>query len=255
MGDIDGGWAWIVLVGCTVMTTIMAGTDKCFGLIYLEMLEVFDDKAATTAWVTALAITIRSMLGPVVSVLCSRFGCRAVAIAGGLITSTGMILSAFRFSLAYMFFTFGICTGVGTALLQTAIYINIAQHFKKKVTLALCINSGGGGIGAMIAPLVFILFLDKYGFSGTMLLFGGIMAHLIPAGALSRSQTKTNVLRDDIIADASVTVEGESDDDDDAEKIDASVKSLFDQTISPPTQQSTSIDNSTASAIYVRVER
>lgn len=51
-------------------------------------------------------------VGPVASVLCSRYGCRVVTIMGALIGACGLILSIFCTSIYLMYITFGLITGI-----------------------------------------------------------------------------------------------------------------------------------------------
>lgn len=52
-----------------------------------------------------------SFSGPLVSVLCARFGCRLISVLGAFMSGMGMILSVFAPSVEYLFFSFGLFTG------------------------------------------------------------------------------------------------------------------------------------------------
>jgi MCP family monocarboxylic acid transporter-like MFS transporter 13/MCP family monocarboxylic acid transporter-like MFS transporter 12 len=59
----DGGWGWFSVVGCALMHTFLIGTERMFGLIYLELIDKFNQSAAMTAWVGSLTTALRMGLG------------------------------------------------------------------------------------------------------------------------------------------------------------------------------------------------
>ena len=52
-----------------------------------------------------------SLTGPVASIVCHRWSHRTSTILGGIITSTGLFLSAFSTSVNYLIVTFGVISG------------------------------------------------------------------------------------------------------------------------------------------------
>lgn len=54
---------------------------------------------------------VRSSLGPVVAAFCNRFGCRRVAIAGGITAFLGFFLCSFSPNLDVMIFLYGFVGG------------------------------------------------------------------------------------------------------------------------------------------------
>ena len=51
------------------------------------------------------------VLGPIVSALANKFGCRVVAIAGSLITATAFIISSFAKSVDVLLAAYGVFGG------------------------------------------------------------------------------------------------------------------------------------------------
>ena len=50
--------------------------------------------------------------GPLVALLCNKFGLRAVTITGGVVSFVGMVMSSFPPSLSFLAFSYGIVTGM-----------------------------------------------------------------------------------------------------------------------------------------------
>ena len=52
--------------------------------------------------------------GPIASSFTNRYGCRAVTIAGAVLASIGLAVSAAANNISLLYFTIGVCTGIGT---------------------------------------------------------------------------------------------------------------------------------------------
>ncbi len=65
----DGGWGWMVVLGCAVMHFAVGGYSRSFGVIFIKLQEKFDSSAALTAWVGGLCTACRFMAGTYISYL------------------------------------------------------------------------------------------------------------------------------------------------------------------------------------------
>ena len=76
--DIDRGWAWVVM-GATYLGQMMFATSYFMvGVVYVELLEHYQDDEVKTSLVGTLNMAIYALLGELVSVcLRAPFYCRA----------------------------------------------------------------------------------------------------------------------------------------------------------------------------------
>ena len=51
MAAMDGGWGWMVVLGCTIMHVMLGGWTRSYGIFYVKIRERFESSAAITAWV------------------------------------------------------------------------------------------------------------------------------------------------------------------------------------------------------------
>lgn len=123
----DGGYGWVVVVGCMLGHVLVVGTARGFGIFYVALIEKFQMSAAATSLVPSLFNCLRMVLGelcipltpfqyvcspgPLVSWLCDRFTVRKVVIFGGLMYSVGCVASAFATSLFFLTISFGVIAG------------------------------------------------------------------------------------------------------------------------------------------------
>ncbi|ESP01427.1 hypothetical protein LOTGIDRAFT_111770 [Lottia gigantea] len=182
----DGGYGWVIVLASFLISLICDGCAFSFGVLYTELLDYFGDSKSKTAWVGSLFMSIPMILGPLGSALSSKYGCRAVTIAGGLVSATGFVLSSFATSINMLCVTFGLIAGSGMSVCYVTSMIMVAYYFKKKRALTTGLAVCGSGIGTFIfAPLTEYL-IQEYGWRGTLLILGGIVLNLSISGALFR---------------------------------------------------------------------
>ncbi|XP_013406562.2 monocarboxylate transporter 14-like [Lingula anatina] len=185
----DGGWGWMCVLGFFTVNILGAGMDRTFGVIYLILIDMFGSSAKLTGGILSVFSTCRYCLGPVSSSLANIFTARKVVICGGLLSSLGLILSAFPPHIYYLFFTFGIVAGIGAAFGATPSAVIVGQYFHKKRALANSIASMGAGIGSLVLPPFLTYLVYHYDYSGQMLIMGAIMLNQVVGGALFRPLT------------------------------------------------------------------
>ena len=59
----DGGWGWLVVVGCMVGHVLIVGSSRAFGIFYVALIEKFESSSSAAAWVPSLFNSLRMVLG------------------------------------------------------------------------------------------------------------------------------------------------------------------------------------------------
>ena len=55
----DGGWGWMVVLGCTYMHFLVGGFNRSYGVLFIQLQHRFHSSAAITAWVGGMATALR----------------------------------------------------------------------------------------------------------------------------------------------------------------------------------------------------
>ena len=55
----DGGWGWMVVLGCTFMHFLVGGFNRSYGVLFIQLQHRFHSSAAITAWVGGMATALR----------------------------------------------------------------------------------------------------------------------------------------------------------------------------------------------------
>lgn len=110
----DGGYAWVVIGACAVLTWWFVGTTYCWGVLQAAMLEDGLSTPATLCFLGSLPVSLISVLAIVNSRVIRVLGTRWASIMGVLIMGVSEILSSFAVkSLAGLFVTGGALLGIG----------------------------------------------------------------------------------------------------------------------------------------------
>ncbi|XP_048256718.1 monocarboxylate transporter 12-like [Haliotis rufescens] len=197
---LDGGWGWVVLVGCFTINFISDGCAYSFGVLYTELLDYFQESKSKTSWVGSLFFSVPLLCGPVSSVITSRVGCRTATIVGGLIAATGFLSSSFVQSVEALYFTYGIVAGFGMSLPYLTSILIISQYFKKRLAFATGVAECGAGVGTIAFAPVTVALFSAFSWRGTMYIMAGIALNIVVCGALFRpinvKKTTVNVNKD-----------------------------------------------------------
>uniref|UniRef100_H2ZU91 Solute carrier family 16 member 12 n=1 Tax=Latimeria chalumnae TaxID=7897 RepID=H2ZU91_LATCH len=128
-------------------------------------------------------------LAPLGSFLGNHLSCRVAVILGGMLASTGLILSSFATSLEYLYLTLGVLTGLGFALSYTPTIAMVGKYFTQRKAVAYGIAMSGSGIGTFFLAPVVQLLIEHFSWRGALLILGGFVANLCVCGALLRPIT------------------------------------------------------------------
>ncbi|XP_064224403.1 monocarboxylate transporter 3 isoform X1 [Aotus nancymaae] len=185
-GPPDGGWGWVVLGACFVVTGFAYGFPKAVSVFFRALMRDFGAGYSDTAWVSSIMLAMLYGTGPVSSILVTRFGCRPVMLVGGLLASAGMILASFATRLLELYLTAGVLTGLGLALNFQPSLIMLGLYFERRRPLANGLAAAGSPVFlSALSPLGQQL-LEHFGWRGGFLLLGGLLLHCCACGAVMR---------------------------------------------------------------------
>lgn len=187
---VDRGWAWMVLLGSFAISTINVGTEKSFGIFFIEFLRQFKGKVFMTAmintvWNVVFSITSASVL----LIGFKRVSIRMSVFLGITLCTLGYGISCFATGLEYLLVSQSILVGMGAAFNIPPIYILIGEYFDKKKGIANAVFVSGNSLGGVIMPPLYRYVFDEYGLRGGLLITAGITFNSLVAAALLRPTT------------------------------------------------------------------
>ncbi|XP_048764663.1 monocarboxylate transporter 12-like [Ostrea edulis] len=182
----DGGYGWVIVLSAFFVMVISDGFTLSFGVLFTELSKVFKESKGVTSIIAALFYGIPLVCGPISSAIVTKLGCRKAQIIGGLITSAGILASAFVDSIGLICFTFGFVAGFGLSIGYVNSLVIVAYYFEKKRSLATGLSVCGSGIGTFVfAPFLEFL-IEEYGWRGSFIILSAVTLNLVVCGALMR---------------------------------------------------------------------
>ncbi|GBL89478.1 Monocarboxylate transporter 12 [Araneus ventricosus] len=182
----DGGFGWVIVAASFLCNLIVDGIAYTFGIFFTEFVRFYDVPKGKVAWVGSLLSGFYLSVGPVVSALTNRFGCRAVTISGSIFSCISFILSTMAPSIDILMITYGVMGGIGFGLVFLPAVVSVGYYFSTKRALATGIAVCGSGMGAFIFAPFCQKLLEIYEWQGAMLILAGLCLNCAVFGALMR---------------------------------------------------------------------
>ncbi|XP_053116846.1 monocarboxylate transporter 13-like [Hemicordylus capensis] len=182
----DGGWGWMVVLAAFLQTALVFGVIRSWGVFFVEFVAYFGGSSSAVSWVLSLGVTVLQFASPVGSALSGRFGARPVVMVGGLLSGLGLLLASFSASLAHLYLSVGLLTGLGWALVFTPSMAAVSHYFEKRRTLATGLAVSGAGVSSLVFSPLFQYLVDLYGWRGALRMVAGLSLNLVVSGALLR---------------------------------------------------------------------
>lgn len=126
------------------------------------------------------------ILGPISSSFVNRFGCRWVTIAGAILSSICLFISAFAPNILFLMVTIGVGVGFGFGLIYLPAIVSVTMYFEKYRSLATGIAVCGSGFGTVIFSPLIDFFINEFGWRGTMVILSAIVLNCIVFGVMFR---------------------------------------------------------------------
>ncbi|KAF3704096.1 Monocarboxylate transporter 6 [Channa argus] len=182
----DGGWGWMVLVSTIIVLALTLAFPSCIGIYYTDLQNEFHASNSETSWVPSIMTSVLHAGGPFCSVLVERLGCRATVIFGGVLSGLGMVASSFTQSIAELYVTAGVITGLGFCFsFQPAVAI-LGHYFVRRRVFANAMSSTGTALGLCILPILGNYLHIEFGWRGSFLILGAVLFNCCVCGAVMR---------------------------------------------------------------------
>ena len=192
----DGGWGWIVLAGSFVSFFIADGWSYSFGVLFPSIVEYFEESRGTTALVGTLLYAIPMIISPFACALVTTYGCRPVAVCGGMLTGLSLAGACLATSVSVLCVIVGVLSSVGLALVYISSLFVVTIYFDRRRGLATGLAVTGSGVGALVFPPLIEWLNELYAWRGCMLIAGGICLHIAAAGMFYRPLSVLKPVRD-----------------------------------------------------------
>lgn len=182
----DGGWGWVIMFASLLCNVIVDGICLSYGSIKQVFEDYFGASSTASALVGSLLAGCYLMMGPFVSTLANKYGCRKVTIAGSLFAASAFFISSFSNNIQMLIVTYGILGGIGFGLIYLPSIVIIGYWFEKKRAFATGVAVCGTGLGTFLFPPIIEYLLQRYNWQGSTLIISALILNCAVCGALFR---------------------------------------------------------------------
>ena len=175
-------YGYIVAAAAFLILTIAWGANRCFAVFLQPMLQELGWTRADLSGAYTLTMIVMGLTGILTGKMIDRFGPSVVSMSCGLLLGLGYTLCALVQVKWHLYLFYGLIAGMGLSVSAPLLSL-VARWFVKKRALMTSIIIAGPGLGNMIMPLVFSMFIGAYGWRFSYLLLGGIALLCILFGA------------------------------------------------------------------------
>ncbi|XP_076457556.1 monocarboxylate transporter 5-like [Babylonia areolata] len=199
----DGGWGWVIVFASLFCNFIVDGVGYSFGVFLLVFADFFQESdLGKVSLVGSLLCGLYNIIGPVVSGLINKFGCRPVAVAGSVVAALAFLLSTIAPSVDILILTYGVMGGFGLGMIYLPAIVSVGYYFERKRALATGIAVCGSGIGTIVfAPLSQYL-LEELDWKNALYVISGITLNGAVCGMLMRPLKPGHTSTDDLAKDS-----------------------------------------------------
>lgn len=147
-------YAWVVVWACFGSLAVIFGVAYSFAAFFESFAREFDAQRADVSLVFGLCGLIYFVLGVGGGMLADRFGPRVTCVSGMVLIATGLLGTSLSGSMGAVVLSYGVCIGLGIALVYTPAIGCVQPWFTRRRGLASGIASAGIGAGTLVVPLV-----------------------------------------------------------------------------------------------------
>lgn len=171
----DGGFGWAVAVTSFLVTFLVTGFSKSFGIMRSAIVEEFPSSTNLEAnWITGVIGCVSLMMSPLTGMCMASFGPGILVAVGYVLCSIGLGISYFANSAVHLIACLGILMGIGSSFVITSAVGCTAKYFTTRKPAAMTIALSGGCIGAIVMPYILRPMLASLGLGLTFVALAGI---------------------------------------------------------------------------------
>ncbi|KMQ87401.1 monocarboxylate transporter 9, partial [Lasius niger] len=159
----NGGWGWMIVLANALNGISSFPIIQGFGLIFKESFAELNMNATDTSVIISVNLAFGMMFGMINGALLKTFGYKKVAMAGSIIFTVGIMLTAFANTFSLFIICYGILTSIGLGMSMSGFSLAVHSYFTTKRNRAMGLVVTIIGLGPILMPQVVSILLTLYG--------------------------------------------------------------------------------------------
>ena len=173
-----------IMAACVYLQLCVGGMSTALGVIYVDIIRVFDAAHSEAALVQSLFAGTSVSGGVLFTKVLQKFGTGVPVIITSLTGGLAVFASAFAPNVPTLIVLIGLVGGISLCVVFLSTYFTVSRMFQKNTKFYLAIVSIGWTLGPMIFPTFTDLLVREFKWSGSLIILSGIILNGIPCGLL-----------------------------------------------------------------------
>ena len=209
----EGFYGWISVSATALLSFVcLGGVTYSFGAFQPSICKEFGWSARDVSLALTLVMMFMSLAAPLVGFFVGKYGARRSLILGNIMGVLGLVLLAFLRQRWQLYVGYGLFIGIGVAAFAGMIpQTTIANNwFRKRVSLAMGIIVGLGGIGGIVLVPLIMAFIERFGWRNAYLILAGmtlLFSVVIPAILIKNRPEDLGQVPDGVVASRGNSIE------------------------------------------------
>ncbi|CAH2221712.1 monocarboxylate transporter 7 [Pelobates cultripes] len=180
----DGGWGWVIAVAFFFVEAFTYGIVNTFGVFFDELKDYFHESNDKVSWIFSICAFVFTVTAPITTILTNKFGHRFVVMAGGFLSSVGMIAAAFATNIYIMYITIGVMSGLGYSLSFFPSLTILLKYFDRRRSLVISIATTGECFAVILFVPEFTALMHYKGWRVCLFVIGALQLIIVVCGFL-----------------------------------------------------------------------
>lgn len=178
----DKARAWLAAAACSAYSFFTWLPVVCSAVLYAGYMDQFPNVPRRDAsWPFTIMLVVINVGGVCYAISLQWLSERFLLIVAAILCTGSLFMSSFTHDILELVVLLGIFYGLGVAATSIVPTVLMVNHFDKYRATALALISGSVDVSGMLTPSLVQLFIDKYAFSGCLLLLGALSLNLFVA--------------------------------------------------------------------------
>ena len=174
----------LIMAACLYLHIIASGLAVSLGVVYVDLIRVFDASHSQAALVQSIFIGTTLGGGVIFTSVLQRFGPAMPVMIASLISGLAFFASSFATNVPILIALIGIIGGTAMCVNFLAAYVVVGWTFQENKKFVLGILTFGWTTGQISFPYLAGYLLDELSWNGSFVILSGLIFNCIPCGLL-----------------------------------------------------------------------
>ena len=182
--EATSGRKVFIMVACLYLHFTTAGLISALGVIYVDLIQVFNSPHSEAALVQSLNMGMTIGGGVIFTAVIQKYGTGLPVMISSLVAGSAYVASSFATNVPTLIALIGVVAGSAMSINFLSAFITVGWTFQGNRKTVLAILMLGSTAGQMSFPYISQYLIDFFRWNGSFMVLSGFIFNCIPCGLL-----------------------------------------------------------------------